>query len=199
MPFAPTPKPKLLVRQVGDHFVGVHVGRGAGAGLIDVDREVIVVLAGGHFFDAAMIASASFSSSLPSSRLACAQAAFRWPNAWITRGRHRLVGDGKIFDGPRGRRAVQRVGRHLHLAHRVAFGAELAHGTHNPQLARDKIAAMILTTAAERNGESRRFSARASRSAAVNDSVLRRRCVKMVRMSGAAWCRNPDRVAEIAT
>ena len=31
-----------------------------------------------------MIALASFSSSLPSSRLACAQAAFRWPNAWIT-------------------------------------------------------------------------------------------------------------------
>ena len=28
-----------MVRQVGDHLVGVHVGRGAGAGLIDVDRE----------------------------------------------------------------------------------------------------------------------------------------------------------------
>ena len=39
-----------LVRQVGDHLVGVHVGRRAGAGLIDVDREMGVVLAGGDFF-----------------------------------------------------------------------------------------------------------------------------------------------------
>ena len=35
------------VRQVGDHLVGVHVGRGARAGLEDVDRELIVELAVG--------------------------------------------------------------------------------------------------------------------------------------------------------
>ena len=40
-------------------------------------------------------------------------------------GGHRLVGDGEILDRPRGRRAVQGIGRHLHLAHRVAFGAEI--------------------------------------------------------------------------
>ena len=75
-----------MVRQVGDHFVGVHVGRSAGAGLIDVDREMVVVLARRRLSSqAAMIALASFSSSLPSSRLACAQAAFRWPKAWIRR------------------------------------------------------------------------------------------------------------------
>jgi hypothetical protein len=39
-------------------------------------------------------------------------------------------------------------------------------------LARDKIGAIILATAAERNAESRRFSALASRTAAVNDSVF---------------------------
>src|SRR5439155_10492130 len=32
---------------VADDLVGVHVGRGAGAGLIDVDGELIVVLPGG--------------------------------------------------------------------------------------------------------------------------------------------------------
>ena len=113
--------------------------------------------------DAAMIALASFSSSLPSSQLASAQAAFKWPKAWITAGRHRLVRDGKILDGPGRRRAVQRVGRHLHLAHRVAFGAEAWSWQYvaESQLARDKIAAMILTTAAERNGESPRFPATA--------------------------------------
>ena len=33
--------------EVGDHLVGVHVRGGAGAGLEDVDRELVVVLAGG--------------------------------------------------------------------------------------------------------------------------------------------------------
>ena len=37
--------------------------------------------------------------------------------------RHGLVGNGKVVDGARGRRAVQGVGRHLHFAHRVAFSA----------------------------------------------------------------------------
>ena len=33
--------------EVGEHLVGVHVRGGAGAGLEDVDRELVVVLAGG--------------------------------------------------------------------------------------------------------------------------------------------------------
>jgi hypothetical protein len=32
-----------LARQRGDHLVGVHVRRGAGAGLEDVDRKLVVV------------------------------------------------------------------------------------------------------------------------------------------------------------
>ncbi len=39
---------KPIVCERGDHLVGVHVGAGATAGLIDVDREVLVVLAFGH-------------------------------------------------------------------------------------------------------------------------------------------------------
>jgi hypothetical protein len=37
-----------VAREVGDHLVGVHVRGGARAGLEDVDRELIVVLAGSH-------------------------------------------------------------------------------------------------------------------------------------------------------
>ncbi len=33
--------------EVGEHLVGVHVRGGAGAGLEDVDRELVVVFAGG--------------------------------------------------------------------------------------------------------------------------------------------------------
>ncbi len=36
-----------LAGQRGDHLVGVHVRRGAGAGLEDVDRELVVQLAAG--------------------------------------------------------------------------------------------------------------------------------------------------------
>ena len=36
----------LLAGEVGDHLVGVHVRRGPGAGLEDVDRELVVVLTG---------------------------------------------------------------------------------------------------------------------------------------------------------
>src|SRR5581483_12167456 len=36
-----------LARQGGDHLVGVHVGRGAGPGLEDVDWEVVVPASGG--------------------------------------------------------------------------------------------------------------------------------------------------------
>ncbi len=33
--------------EAGDDLVGVHVGGGAAAGLVDVQREMVVVLAGG--------------------------------------------------------------------------------------------------------------------------------------------------------
>ncbi len=37
-----------LYRAVGDHFIGVHVGRGARAGLVDVQDEMRVELAVDH-------------------------------------------------------------------------------------------------------------------------------------------------------
>ena len=42
-----TPR-ELLVGDAGDHLVGVHVRRGAAAGLEDVEHELVVVLALGH-------------------------------------------------------------------------------------------------------------------------------------------------------
>ena len=38
-----------LDRPIGNHLVDVHVGRRAGTGLVDVDRELVVELARGHF------------------------------------------------------------------------------------------------------------------------------------------------------
>ena len=69
--------PEPHVGQVGDHLVGVRVGRGAGAGLIDVDREMDVVPGVGDFLARRDDHLASFASSLPSSWFASAQAAFK--------------------------------------------------------------------------------------------------------------------------
>ena len=38
-----------LVRPAGDHLIGIHIGLGAGAGLPDHQRELLVELAGGDF------------------------------------------------------------------------------------------------------------------------------------------------------
>ena len=70
-----------MIRQVGDHLVGVRVGRSAGAGLVDVDREVRVVLAGGHFFAGGDDRLGEFFVELAELHVGRAQAAFRWPKA----------------------------------------------------------------------------------------------------------------------
>ena len=42
--------PETLVGAVGDHLVAVHVGLGAGTGLVDDQRKMIVEITGDHFF-----------------------------------------------------------------------------------------------------------------------------------------------------
>ena len=89
-------EPQPLVRQVGDHLVGVHVGRGAGAGLVDVDRKVVVVLAGGDFFDGGDDRLGEFLVEL--AELA------DWP-------RRRRPSDGRRRGSPRPARARARSGK----------------------------------------------------------------------------------------
>ncbi len=45
-----TTVPELRQCDVGDHLVGVHVGRGAGAALNDVDDELVVIQTAGDVF-----------------------------------------------------------------------------------------------------------------------------------------------------
>ena len=87
----------VVAGEVRDHLVGVHVRRGAGAGLEDVDRELVVVLAARRprrrRRRSARRASAS---SRPSSALTRAAAALIRPSQCIDRDRDRLAGDGKF-------------------------------------------------------------------------------------------------------
>ena len=74
-------------RPVGDHLVGVHVGRGAGAALDHIDDELFVQRAGADFLtglDDGL--SAVCWSSRPSSRLASAAACLMRASARIRSG-----------------------------------------------------------------------------------------------------------------
>ena len=82
----PTLAAEQLVRAVGDDLVGVHVGRGAGAGLEDVDHELVVELAVGDLVRRARRSPRRASaSSSPSSRLTCAAAPLISPMARMKR------------------------------------------------------------------------------------------------------------------
>ena len=111
-------------REVGDDLVHVGVGRGAEPGLVDVDRELVVVVAVGDRCGGRRDRRRRRPAS---SRPSCA---VRLGGGQLDQGqrpeeaaRASLAGDREVQDGPLGRGAVQGVGRDLHLAHRIALGA----------------------------------------------------------------------------
>ena len=65
---------ELLVGDPGDHLVGVHVRRGAAAGLEDVDDELVVVLAVGDRLRGLDDRLAELGVEQPRSMLTCAAA-----------------------------------------------------------------------------------------------------------------------------
>ena len=86
--------------EVGDHLVGVHVGRGAGAGLVDVDGEVIVVFAGGHFLgEAEMIDVGEFLVELAEFVIRLSAGGLQIAERVDDGGRHGFERDGKVVDG----------------------------------------------------------------------------------------------------
>jgi hypothetical protein len=82
-------------REMADNFVGVHVGRGAAAGVVDVDGELVIVPALDH----------GFSRNLdvrPAIHLRCRT--FDEAEGADERSRKALAADGEILNGPgRGR------------------------------------------------------------------------------------------------
>ena len=116
-----------LIRAVGDHLVGVHIGLGAGSGLPDHEREMPVQLAGDHLVGGLRNGPELFVRH------------FLWAEGVIgggggffqdAEGPDDLRGHGLDPDADReilvaafGLRAPQAVGGDLHLAHRVVFDA----------------------------------------------------------------------------
>src|SRR5439155_25453451 len=110
-------------RAVGEHFVGVHVVRRAGAGLIHVDDELIAEasvenLVGGRDNRARHIGVQAAERGGGFGRGFLDQDGRGDEVVWRTQ-----AADRKVLDGARRLDAVVRVGRNLQLAQRVALGA----------------------------------------------------------------------------
>src|SRR5438105_8029537 len=126
---APRPA-QNLVRSVGDDLVGIGVGRGPRAGLVDVDRELAIQGAFDHLLCGGGDGSrpppgkqTELTVSLRGRLLDHPQCADEAP--WKG-----LSGNRKVQDRPLSGGAVIGVGRNLHLAHRILFHAGPLLGGH---------------------------------------------------------------------
>ena len=106
---------------VGDDLVGVHISRGAGAGLEDVEDEMVVKLAVDDFLggldDGVFLVGfqqAEAGVDLGGGELYQAEGSDEGTG-------EPQVTDGEVEDGPHGRSAVVGVGGDLHRAHGVFF------------------------------------------------------------------------------
>jgi hypothetical protein len=124
--------PEDLERQVGDHLVGVHVGRGAGAALDDVDDELVVmgaVAQRGAGGDDGVAALAVEQPELAvGQRRRLLDAGKRADQLRV--GRDRRAGDREVLHRAQGVHAPVGCGGHLAVAQQVVFGpsARCLHG-----------------------------------------------------------------------
>ncbi len=112
-----------LAGPIGDHLVGVHVGAGSGAGLEDVEGEVVVQIADDHLFSGvhdrqggALVDQAELPVDLGGMFLDHAEGAQEGSGKADPR-------DRKIVAGPCGLGSVEGFGGHGHGAHGVLFDA----------------------------------------------------------------------------
>ena len=117
-----------LAGAIGEHLVGVHVVRGAGAGLIHVDHELIAQLAVEHLGGGAL-------DRLGDIRRQTVQRAIGGGRGFLDEDGRRdelgwrgESGNGEVLDRARRLDAVVGRGRHAHLAERIAFDAVLPRG-----------------------------------------------------------------------
>ena len=108
---------------VGDHLVGVGVGRRARPGLEDVQHEMVVVLAVRDLLGRLdngvsdrWIEDAEVHIGLGGGQLDQPQRPYELPGK-------AQVADGEVQNRPHGRRAVKSVGGDFHLTHGIAFDA----------------------------------------------------------------------------
>ena len=119
------PPPQQLGGPVGDHLVGIHVGRSARAGLEDVHHELGVELPVSHFLrrlldgrSQALVQQAQLGVGGCRVLLDQAKRADERPGKAQSANR-------EVLHGPRRLRAVIGVRRDAHLAHGISLNAKL--------------------------------------------------------------------------
>ena len=121
---------------IGDHLVDVHVGRGAGAGLKDIHRKLVVEASVGH-----LAAGGNQRLDLPERDRVLSRTSQFTQIAIYDSGcplyqaegmnefrRHAAAGDGEVFHGPLRLGAIVSRGGQAYLAHRIMLDAILVHG-----------------------------------------------------------------------
>ena len=111
---------------VGDHFVQIHVGLRAAAGLPDDERKLVVVLAGDHFVgrgDDRLAHGGVF--ELPEVEVDLGRRALDLGQGVDQRQRHAIGADLEVLERALSLSTPEAVGRNFHLAHRVGFNARL--------------------------------------------------------------------------
>ncbi len=117
----------MLERAVGDHLVGVHVGRGAGAALDHVDDELLVQLAGADLLagldDGVGERLVEQAQLLVGERGRLLDAGKRPDQVGVDR--DRIAGDGEVFEGAQRVHPEIRGRRHLPVTEQIVLDAVL--------------------------------------------------------------------------
>ncbi len=110
---------------VGQHLVGVHVGARAGAGLEDVEREVVVERAEGHLGRGVVDRRGDVLRDHPEAAVDRRRHPLDRTEGVDQLRRHPLAGDREVLDGPLRLRAPPGRDRDAHLAQRVVLDPHL--------------------------------------------------------------------------
>src|SRR5262245_35940431 len=122
----------------GNHFVDVHVGLRAGAGLPHRQREVIVELAVDHLLRGTHDRGRAPSVERSELKVRLRRCTLDERQRVDDRQRHPLVADAEVAEGAFGLRAPQPVGRHLDWPESVSLDARDRHELSRGQTTEDR-------------------------------------------------------------
>ena len=123
---------QLAVGQRGNHLIGIHVGRSARTGLVDIHREMGVMPVGRHLGGSGLDRGRTFGRQQAKTAIDPCRRRLDQPQCGNETGRQRPAGDREIVQRTLGLGTPQGLGRHLQLPHRIMLGTPvvLVHVSH---------------------------------------------------------------------